>query len=56
MPNPEELIDMLIEPKVKNTLDYINNPIPLSDSINENVKLGKKIVQEDEIKKQLNKI
>jgi hypothetical protein len=54
MPKPEELIDLFIQPKLKNTLDYINNPIPLSNSINENVKLGKKIVQQDEIRKQQN--
>lgn len=52
MPKPSEIVNSFLETKVKDALDFIFQPNQQAPTIYENIKLNRKKVEEETLKKQ----
>ena len=52
MPKPSEIVNSFLESKVKDAFDFILKPRQQAPTIYENIKLNRKKVEEETLKKQ----
>jgi len=54
MPTPSEIIDSFLEDKAKDALNFLTTPNQEGATLNENIKLHRKKIEEEALKKQEN--